>query len=122
MKKINIEKSSVTLSNNVNKKNISLNAEKMDPLKKDILKNLEVIYKCFGELDSLLNKMALKKSFNDEYNALAQQCAKKCVSQAQSVRSLIENLENRYNDDYKTVLIQDLDSRISDIEKRLSTM
>lgn len=122
MKKISIEKTNVTLHENMNKKKLNLNTEKMEPLKKDILKDLENIHKSLIALDSVLSKMALKKSFGEEYNIYAQQIARKCVSQAQSVRSLIDNFEYKYNDDFKTVLIRDLDQRISDVEKRLAMM
>lgn len=122
MKKISIEKTNILLHDNMNKKKLSLDAEKMEPLKKNILKSLETIHKSLSDLDVILNKMALKKSFSDEYNIFAQQCAKKCVSQAQSVRTLIDNFEIKYNDDYKSILIQDLDDRISDIERRIAMM
>ena len=122
MKKISIEKTAVTLHKNMNKKNLSLDAEKMEPIKKSIMKNLQTILKSLNDIDSILNKMALKKSFSEDYNLFAQQCAKRCIAQAQALRSLMDNFESKYNDDHKTILIQDLDDRISDIERRISMM
>ena len=122
MKKLDIEKKNVSLNQNLNKKKVQLDSKKADSHKKNILKQLEVISKSLDEMESILNKMAMKKVFSNEHNALALQCARKCASQAQAARSLIANFEAKYSDDQKTVLIRDLDERISYLEERLANM
>ncbi len=120
MKKLILDKTNVELNKKMNKKSLSLDTKKADSIKKNIVKQLDVIYKTLNQLDSILNKMAMKKSFSDEYNGFAVLCAKKCISQAQAARSLITNFETKYNDDQKSILIQDLDDRISFLEEKLA--
>lgn len=122
MKKLSIEKKTIVLHKNMNKKDLYLDSKKADSCKKNILKQLDIIQKSFDELDSILNKMSMKKTFIDEYNGFSLQCAKKCVSQAQAARSLMMNLESKYNDDQKSILIRELDERISYIEKKLANI
>ncbi len=122
MKKINIEKVSVELHKNMNKRTLSLDTKKADASKKNIIKQLDTISKSLNQLDSILNRMAMKRSFTDDYNGFAILCAKKCTSQAQAAKSLSINLDAKYNDDQKSILIQDLDDRISFLEKKLSKL
>ena len=122
MKKLIIDKSNVTLHKNMNRKNLSLDTKKADSLKKNIVKQLDAISKSLDQIEAILNRMAMKKSFQDEYNGFAIQCARKCVSQAQASRSLIMNIDAKYSEDQKSILIQDLDDRISFLEKKIAKM
>ena len=122
MKKLVIEKSTVTLNENMNKKSLSLDAKKAEPIKKNIIKQLEVINKSLSELDSILNRLAIKNLLNDDYKGFAIQCSKKCSSQAQAAALLATNIDSKYNDDQKNILIQDLDDRISFLEERIAKM
>ena len=122
MKKTSNEKPTVALHANMNKKNLSLNTKKADTIKSNIVKQLEVIYKSFNEIDAILNRLNMKRYVADDSTGFVVQCAKKCVSQAQATRSLIMNLEMKYNEDQKTLIIQDLDDRISFLEERLAKM
>ena len=122
MKKLSFDKVNVELHNNMNKKTLSLDTKKADASKKNIMKQLDIIAKSLNQLESILNRMSMKKSFSDEYNAFALSCAKKCTSQAQAARSLIMNLDTKYNEDQKSVLIKDLDDRISFLEKKISDL
>jgi len=122
MKKLSFDKVNVELHKNMNKKTLSLDTKKADASKKNIMKQLDVIAKSLNQLESILNRMSMKKSFSDEYNAFAISCAKKCTSQAQAARSLIMNLDSKYNEDQKSVLIKDLDDRISFLEKKISEL
>ena len=122
MKKLVIEKENVELHKSMNKKKLYLNHKKAESCKKDALKQLDILSKTLNDLESILNKLSLKKAFGDEYNNFAVQCSKKCAAQAQAARSLKENFEFKYNDDQKSILIQELDERISEIEKRLESI
>ena len=122
MKKVDNDKENAVLHKNMNRKDLLLEARKADPIKNNIIKQLEIINKSFTELESILNRLAMKKFIGDEANVLAIQCSKKCSSQAQAARSLITNIENKYCDDQKMILIQELDDRISLIEDKLSRM
>ncbi|MBP5678522.1 MAG: hypothetical protein J6X28_01680 [Bacilli bacterium] len=122
MKKSENEKSNAILHKNMNKKDLSLDSKKADPYKNNIIKQLNTIQKCFSELEPVLNRMAMKRVFSDDCNSLSLQCAKKCSSQAQSARSLMNNIETKYIDDQKSVLIQGLDERISYLEEVISHM
>ena len=122
MKKTDIEKGNTILHKNMDKKNLSLDTKRADSLKKNIIKQLNIIQKTFDDLEPVLNRLAMKRMFSDDCNSLSMQCAKKCSSQAQAARSLASNLDSKYIDDQKSVLIQDLDDRISSLEERLSHM
>lgn len=122
MKKLSFDKVNVELHKNMNKKTLSLDTKKADASKKNIMKQLDTVAKSLNQIEATLNRMAMKKAFSDEYNGFAIQCAKKCTSQAQAARSLIMNLDAKYNDDQKSVLIQDLDDRISFLEKKISEL
>ena len=122
MKKSNNGKTTIALHPNMNKKNLSLNTKKADAIKHNIVKQLDIIYKSFNEIDAILNRLNMKKFVNDDSTGFVVQCAKKCVSQAQATRSLIMNLEMKYSEDHKALIIQDLDDRISFLEERLAKM
>lgn len=122
MKKLVIEKTPITLNSNMNKKNLSLDTKKAEPIKKNIHKQLEIIHRTLDELDSILNRLAIKNMLNDDYKSFAIQCSKKCSAQAQAAVSLISSIDSKYNDDQKSILIQDLDERISFLEERIAKM
>ena len=122
MDRITREKQNAVLNKNMNRKDLTLENKKAEPIKNNIIKQLEIINKSFSELESVLNRLAMKKFISDDKNALAIQCSKKCASQAQAARSLITNFENKYCDDQKMILIQELDERISFLEEKLSKM
>lgn len=122
MKKLNIEKSTIVLRSNMNRKDLSLDAKKADPIKKNILKQLEIIHKSLDEVDSILNRMSIKNFFSDDYKNLVVQCEKKCSTQAKSAATLSDSFDRKYSDDQKEILIQNLDERISYLEERLAKM
>ena len=66
--------------------------------------------------------MSMKRLFTDDHHSLSMQCAKKCASQAQSAKSLMANLDLKYMDDEKMILISELDDRITEVEKRIAEL
>ena len=122
MKKIETKKSGSLLHENMDRKNLSLDRHKADPFKKNIDKQLGVIQKTLSELEVTLNRMSMKRLFTDDHHSLSMQCAKKCASQAQSARSLMANLDLKYTDDEKMILISELDERITEVEKRIAEL
>ena len=122
MKKLNIKKTSVVLDEKMNKKDLILEVKEAEALKKSIMKQLYIIYKSFEQMDTILVRLSMKKSFDEEYNGFVIQCAKRCAAQAQAAKSLIINLDSKFNEDQKEIIIQDLDDRISFLEKQLSKM
>ena len=122
MKKIETKKNISVLNQNMDRKNLSLDTRKADPLKKNIDKQLEVIQKTLSELEVTLNRMSMKRLFTDDHHSLSMQCAKKCASQAQSARSLMSNFDLKYMDDQKMILISELDERITEVEKRIAEL
>jgi hypothetical protein len=122
MKKIETKKSGSLLHENMDRKNLSLDRRKADPFKKNIDKQLGIIQKTLGELEVTLNRMSMKRLFTDDHHSLSMQCAKKCASQAQSAKSLMANLDLKYMDDEKMILISELDDRITEVEKRIAEL
>ena len=122
MKKIVTKKSSSLLHENMDRKNLSLDRRKADPFKKNIDKQLGIIQKTLSELEVTLNRMSMKRLFTDDHHSLSMQCAKKCASQAQSAKSLMANLDLKYMDDEKMILISELDDRITEVEKRIAEL
>ena len=122
MKKIETKKSSSLLHENMDRKNLSLDRRKADPFKKNIDKQLGIIQKTLSELEVTLNRMSMKRLFTDDHHSLSMQCAKKCSSQAQSAKSLMANLDLKYMDDEKMILISELDDRITEVEKRIAEL
>ncbi len=122
MKKIETKKSGSLLHENMDRKNLSLDRRKADPFKKNIDKQLGIIQKTLSELEVTLNRMSMKRLFTDDHHSLSMQCAKKCASQAQSAKSLMANLDLKYMDDEKMILISELDDRITEVEKRIAEL
>ena len=122
MKKLIIDKVPINLNENMSKKNLSLDTKNAEPIKTNVIKQLEIINKSLNELDSILNRLVIKNLLNDEYKSFAIQCSKKCSLQAQAASALQSNIESKYNDDQKTILIQNLDERISFLEERIAKM
>ncbi len=120
MKKLDSEKKAIVLHENMSKKKVSLNFAKAEPLVKNINKQLEVLSKSLTMCESILNKMAIKKMIASDKNFI--QCARKCLSQAQAAKSVLSNLDLKFCDDQKSVLIQELDERISYLEMKMAKM
>jgi len=118
MKKVSLGKSTVIMSDNVNQKNLSVDIKQAGTIKKDMLKQLNDIKKSYEKLSDLLNKMSYKKMFTGDYNSVALQCSKQCDVQGNYVEKLITDFEYKYNDDVKSVLINNLDERISYLENK----
>lgn len=118
MKKVSLGKSTVIMSDNVNRKNLSVDIKQASSIKKDMIKQLSDIKKEYEKLSDLLNKMSYKKMFMGDYNSVALQCSKHCDSQIDFVDKLITDFEYKYNDDVKSVLISNLDERISYLESK----
>ena len=122
MKKDVFVKPTPTLNPNMNKKTLSLNDKQALVYKKDIVNQLNDIEKSLQKISGILNKMNLKKLLDDKKIDLSTQCMKKCASQAQAARSLKDNIEIKYREDLKEIVIQNLDHRISHLEDILSHM
>lgn len=120
MKKVVFVKPTPTLNSNMNKKTLFLDDKKASVYKKDIVNQLNDIKNTLQKISGILNKMNLKKIFNDKSADLSTQCMKKCASQAQAALSLKENIEIKYREDLKDIVIQNLDNRISHLEDILS--
>ena len=120
MKKIDFVKPTPTLKANMSKKTLYMDEKKALTYKKDMVNQLGDIEKSLKKISGILNKMNLKKVFDDKKADLSSQCMKKCASQAQAASSLKENIEVKYREDLKDIVIQDLDSRISHLEDLLS--
>ena len=116
------DKVCTVLNKRMNRKDLSLDISKAEAIKGNLMKQLEIINKSFTEIDLLLNRLAMKNFIDEKMSPAAIQCAKKCASQAQAARSLMQNLDSKDNDDQKIILIQELDDRISLIEDKLSRM
>ena len=121
MAKVDLGKPNIVLNDKMNKKDLRLDTSRANPLKKNILKQLGNVSQSFEELESIINKMVLKKMFSDEYNNVSIQCARKCLSQSQISKNLMISFDTKYNDDVKTILIKDLDDRISYLESVISS-
>jgi len=118
MKKINLGKSTATVNKNVNRKSLYLDNKHADSIKKDIIKQLNDISKTYDKLSEVLNKMSYKKMCNESYNSISLQCSKECHTQKDFADRLVKDIEYKYNDDLKTLLIKNLDERISYLEKK----
>lgn len=118
MKKVSLGKSTVIMSDNVNHKNLSVDVKQASAIKKDMLKQLTDIKKNYEKLGDLLNKMSYKKMFTGDFNSVALQCSKQCEFQKSNIERLITDFEYKFNDDVKTVLINNLDERISYLENK----
>ena len=62
----------------------------------------------------------MKKYVIEGNSGFVLQTAKKCLSQAQAARALSINLEAKYSEDQKNLVIEDLNARIAFLEERLS--
>ena len=120
MKKGNNGNTIVKLNPNMNRKNLSLDVKKTDVPKKNIMKQLDIIAKSLNEMNAILNRLHMKKYICDGSTETVVQCAKKCLSQAQAARSLMMNLDAKYREDQKNLIIADLNDRIAFLEERLS--
>ena len=118
MKKVNLGKSTVVMSDNVNRKNLYVDTKHADSINKDMVKLLSDINKTYDKLNDILNKMSYKKMFTGEYNSVAVQCSKKCAIQRDNADKLREDIVFKYNDDVKFILIKNLDERISYLESK----
>ena len=84
-----------------------------------MIKQLNDISKAYDKLSDLLNKMSYKKIFTGDYNSVALQCAKNCNIQNDLAKKLIDDIEYKYNDDVKSILINNLDERITYLESKI---
>lgn len=116
MKKIDLGKPVTSLNEKMNKKELYVDSNKADKIKKNIIKQINALNKAFDECDGLLNKMSYKKVFNDEYTKISVQCGKKCLQQSKAGEKIVSMIEDSYKDDVKSYLIQSLDERISYLE------
>lgn len=119
MKRVNLGKPTATISENMSRKKLYVDSKHCDSIKKDVIKQLDVLDKSFEQLSSLLNKASYKKLFRDDYNAVALQCSKKSLSQSNNFKQIRNDLELKYNDDVKMALINNLNERISYLEDKL---
>ena len=106
----------------MSKKSLCLDTKKADVMKDNILKQLDIIAKSFNEVHSILNRLNMKKYISDGNTGLVVQCAKSCLSQAQAARALMTNLDAKYNEDQKNLIIEDLNDRIAFLEEKLAQM
>lgn len=116
MKKIDLGKPTTVINKNMNRKELYVDSKKMEKINKDIVKQLDILSKSLSEVEGILNKMAYKKMFVDEYNNVSVQCAKKCILQAKGANTLKETLNDKYRDDIKMFVLNSLDERISYLE------
>ena len=119
MKRVNLGKPTATIHENMSRKKLHIDTIHVDSIKKNIEKQLDVLEKSFGQLSNLLNKASYKKLFREEYNAVSLQCSKKSLALSEDFKEIKDNLEVKYNDDVKMVLINNLNERISYLESKL---
>ena len=119
MKKTNHDKK-VSLHPLMNRKDIYLDSQKADAAKKNMIKQLDVIANSFSEIHTILNRFNMKKYLSEGSSGVVVQTAKKCLSQSQAARTLSINLEAKYCEDQKNIIIEDLNTRIAFLEERLS--
>ena len=113
------KKNTVTIHENMNRKKLVIDSTHANPMKNNMLKQLETLEKSFSEMSSLLSKASLKKMFLNNNNSVALQCSKKCMSFSQNAKKIHEDLDIKYNDDIKMSLINDLNERISYLESKI---
>ena len=119
MEKINFGKSTATISENMNRKEIYVDPNHGDVLTTNILKRLESLEKSYMELGSLLNKMSYKNYFKDDSKSYLLQCSKRCNSLSSDAKNLKQEWDYQYHEDIKMMLIERLDERISYLESQL---
>lgn len=119
MKKIDLGKPTTILNENMNRKDLYVDSDNTDKMRKNIIKQFGILNKSLGEMEGILNKMAYKKAFTDEYNNISLQCAKKCAIQAKTASTLKDTFEEKYKDDMRSYIIKTLDDRISYLESRI---
>ena len=119
MKKVSFGKPTATVSSNMNRKKIYVDSLHADSIKKNIMKQLNVLSKSDEMMGNLLNKMSYKNMFMDDVHSTVLQCSKKYHSLSGEATSIANEFEYQYNDDIKTCLIESLDERISYLENKL---
>ena len=119
MKSVNLGKATATIHPNMNKNEIYIDSMHADPIKENVLKQMDVLSKSLVELGTLLNKMAYKNMFLDGNQSVALQCSKKCMTEAETIKHIKSDFDEAYKDDIKMFLIQSLDERISYLEDRV---
>ena len=119
MKRVNLGKPTATIHENMSRKKLYVDTNHCDPIKKNILKQLEILEKSFDQMSSLLNKASYKKLFREDYNSVALQCSKKSLSLSEDFKELGTEIDTKYNDDVKMALINNLNERISYLEDKL---
>lgn len=117
MEKIDLGKPTTPLNDKMNRKDLHLNVKKTEKLKNNLIKQFNTLNSVLSNIDSILGKLNQKDFFEGDVRNFVVQCSKKCSSQAQAANSLVNNLEQKYSDDVKSVVIKSLDERISYLEE-----
>ena len=89
--------------------------------RKDIIKQFNSINKSLSKISGILNKMLYKKVIKKDSKKVAE-LSNKCSLLAEESLKLMNDFDYKFDSDMKDYSIKILDSRISDLENKLSKL
>ena len=108
------------LSESMNKKKLYLDSANASTIEKEIERQLTSINKTLNNINSILNKAIYKKMVKGDSSKKFIDLSKKISSNIESSNKLANDLALKFDSDFKDYSIGILDSRISELEKKLS--
>lgn len=106
----------------LDKNNLFVNDVKLTSLSKDMQRQLDVIHLSLSNINVNLNKLINQKVFKGNKAETLKGLSKKAKSQAGAAVKLKKTLVDDVNSDLQLYPLKVLDERISELEKKISSL
>ena len=106
----------------LDKNNLFVNDVKLNSLSKDMQRQLDVIHLSLSNINVNLNKLINQKVFKGNKAETLKGLSKKAKSQAGAAVKLKKTLVDDVNSDLQLYPLKVLDERISELEKKISSL
>ena len=122
MGKYSLGKSTTKMGSKITKDELYLNEAKVDPVIRNINKELDGINDSLQKINIILNKSVKLGAVKGSKANTFKSWAKKSKGQAANALKLKEKVSTKYNKDVKDYPIKLLDDRIAELEKKIAAM
>lgn len=121
-KKYSLGIGAIAINSKMSKDSLNLKASKANPIKNDMVKQLNTIKTSLTNIGNYMNTAAKKGVVKGSYAEAFKGWAKKSKEQASAANRRKTTLSKKYDEDVKQYSIRVLESRISQLEESIKSM